>query len=34
MGLSENIYPQKTTRHIYSLPPFTAVPIEELINAE
>jgi hypothetical protein len=34
MGLGENMYPQKTTRHIYTLPSFDPVPIEELMNAD
>jgi hypothetical protein len=33
MGLSDRVYPQKTTRHIYKLPDWvTPVPLAELVN--
>lgn len=32
MGLSDDMYPQKTTRHIYTLPSWDPIPLEDLLD--
>lgn len=32
MGLSDDMYPQKTTRHIYTLPDWQPIPLAELLD--
>lgn len=34
MGLGDDLYPKKTTRHLYTLPPFDPVPLDELLAPE